>query len=613
MFDPYRTWLGILPEYQPPSHYRLLGVSLGESDPKVIDAAARRRIAHLRQFQVGVNANAATKLMNEVARARAILLDPKKRKDYDASLGLAAMSDGEPLGWDALGDADQRVLAQAPKRPAEVIGLAEDAVAPVVRSRRSSAPSVPEASAIPWPVWAMGAGTLFVLGGVVTLFLSGALSPGSERDRVGRGRAPVVDDIVPRNAGNPGGAAEAGGDAGPATQPQPKGGEPPPAAEPKQPDGPILETLRFTGHTGPVNSVVLSSNSAYALSASSDTSIKRWNVSTGRELSSWPIHRGPVRGLSVDGLGAVAVSCADDKLAGLRLWGPSSGQPPPGPGQGRFIGDTTDIRCVAMAHNGLRVLTGGGDGMLRLWNVASGRSMGELLGHTEPIRALAVSADGRIALSAGGDRKDFAIRLWDEQGGGQPLREFTGHQGPVVCLALSADGHRVLSASHDGTVGVWDVGSGKQVQRFTGHRGQVWCVAYCMDGKRAISGGQDGIPRLWDVETGKELRTFQGHSGGVRCLAVSRDANWLVTGGEDRSLRKWAIPPLPLFTGPQIPGFGPPGGVGSPPGVGAPPPPGMTMPQQPPMQPPRQPPQPKGIGPPTPPPGFQVPQPPPKG
>jgi hypothetical protein len=596
MFDPYRTWLGILPEYQPPSHYRLLGVSLGENDPKVIHDAARRRVAHLRQFQVGVNANAATKLINEVARARAILLDPKKRKEYDASLGLAALGDGDALGWDVLGDADQRVLAQAPKKPSEVFGLAEEKTNPLVRVRRHglAAPAV----VIPWPVWAFGAGSLVLIGGLATLLLSGVLTPSRDAERVAKLRGADTPPVLPGPSDKPGvppGPVDA------PAPPEPKGGAAPqaptPPAEPPKPAAPIAEKRRFTGHAGAVNCVWLAPDGSYAFSASADMSIKRWDVATATERGSLALHRGPVRGLSVDGRGQLAVSCAADKLAGLRVWSPVTG---PVAGKGKFIGDTSDIRCVAMLSNGQRILTGGGDGKLRIWDVAQGRQAGELSGHTEAVLAVGVYSDGHKALSAGGEQKDFTIRLWDDQVGHEPLRQFVGHDGPVVGVDLSQDGRRVVSASHDGTARVWDVGSGKEVQRFTGHKGPVWCVIFCPDGKRAISGGEDGIPRLWDVETGKELRTFTGHAGGVRSMDISgnNDWLWLLTGGDDHLLRLWDIPLPPKGT--QGPG------IGGPPVVGPPtPPPGMTIPQQPP--------QPKGIGPPTPPPGMQMPQPPPKG
>lgn len=45
-FDPYYTWLGILPEEQPPNLYRLLGLSDLEDDLRVIENAADRQMVH---------------------------------------------------------------------------------------------------------------------------------------------------------------------------------------------------------------------------------------------------------------------------------------------------------------------------------------------------------------------------------------------------------------------------------------------------------------------------------------------------------------------------------------------------------------------------------------
>ena len=50
---PYHKWLGIVPEEQPPNHYRLLSVPKFESDADVIEAAAERQTGFLRTFQTG--------------------------------------------------------------------------------------------------------------------------------------------------------------------------------------------------------------------------------------------------------------------------------------------------------------------------------------------------------------------------------------------------------------------------------------------------------------------------------------------------------------------------------------------------------------------------------
>ncbi len=85
-FDPYYKWLGIPPGEQPPNHYRLLGISLFESDHDVIEAAADQRMIHLRSFQTGQNAELSQKLLNEVAAAKLCLLRPERRASYDEAL-----------------------------------------------------------------------------------------------------------------------------------------------------------------------------------------------------------------------------------------------------------------------------------------------------------------------------------------------------------------------------------------------------------------------------------------------------------------------------------------------------------------------------------------------
>jgi hypothetical protein len=85
-FDPYHKWLGIGPAEQPPSHYRLLGVPEFESDPQVIDAAADRQLTFLRKQQMGPHQREANELLNEVTRARQVLVKPAAKIAYDATL-----------------------------------------------------------------------------------------------------------------------------------------------------------------------------------------------------------------------------------------------------------------------------------------------------------------------------------------------------------------------------------------------------------------------------------------------------------------------------------------------------------------------------------------------
>ena len=85
-FDPYHIWLGIPPEDQPPSHYRLLAIPELESDPDVIDTAAERQTLLLRTFQTGDQVQLAEQLLNEVSAARICLLNAEQKAEYDQQL-----------------------------------------------------------------------------------------------------------------------------------------------------------------------------------------------------------------------------------------------------------------------------------------------------------------------------------------------------------------------------------------------------------------------------------------------------------------------------------------------------------------------------------------------
>jgi S1-C subfamily serine protease len=85
-FDPYYHWLGIPQTERPISFYRLLGVAQFESNAAVIESAVDQRLAFLRTKALGPHAALAEKLMSEIAQARLVLLDPAKKRAYDAAL-----------------------------------------------------------------------------------------------------------------------------------------------------------------------------------------------------------------------------------------------------------------------------------------------------------------------------------------------------------------------------------------------------------------------------------------------------------------------------------------------------------------------------------------------
>ncbi len=85
-FDPYRQWLGIPPEEQPPHLYRLLGIGLFESNADVIEGAADRQMAHVQRHKAGPHAALSQKILNELTTAKLCLLREDRKALYDRDL-----------------------------------------------------------------------------------------------------------------------------------------------------------------------------------------------------------------------------------------------------------------------------------------------------------------------------------------------------------------------------------------------------------------------------------------------------------------------------------------------------------------------------------------------
>jgi hypothetical protein len=189
---------------------------------------------------------------------------------------------------------------------------------------------------------------------------------------------------------------------------------------------------------------------------------------------------------------------------------------------------------VAVSADGARAVSGGDDGTVRVWNLATGVEQ-TLTGHGGPVRAAAVSADGARAVS-GGD--DGTVRVWNLATGVEQ-RQITGHRGPVHAVAVSADGARAVSGGDDGTVRVWNLATGVEQRQVTGHGGPVHAVAVSADGGDAAFGYNNSMG-VYDLESEASGKPAE-HNGPVYAVAVNAFGTWAVSGGDDGTVRVWDL------------------------------------------------------------------------
>ena len=198
-------------------------------------------------------------------------------------------------------------------------------------------------------------------------------------------------------------------------------------------------------------------------------------------------------------------------------------------------GHTDPVTGVAADASGTRVLTGGQDATVRLWDLASRRPVATLTGHDGGVTAVAFAGDGTRGLSGSRDR---TLRLWDLTGA-RPVMVLEGHAETVTSLDIAPDGTRAASASLDGTVRLWDLRRAASLHVLPGHGAQVAAVRFAADGLVLASAGWDGTVRLWDPQTAAELVSLQGHDGNVTSVALHPAGRQVASGGEDRTVRLW--------------------------------------------------------------------------
>ncbi|MFA4828880.1 MAG: caspase family protein [Thermodesulfovibrionales bacterium] len=347
------------------------------------------------------------------------------------------------------------------------------------------------------------------------------------------------------------------------------------------------------GHTDQVTSVAFSPDGRYALSGSDDSTLKLWEVATGKEIRAFIGHKSSVVSgvFSSDGRYALSGggrgSMFDNRFdPTIRLWDISSGKE-----IRTFTGHARSITSVAFSPDGRYALSGSKDGTLKLWDIATGKEIRTFTVQKDTDISVAFSPDGKYGISAdnyqiilwelatgkeirrfeGSNANTNAIFspdgkyalsvyfekliLWDVETG-KKVRTFEGHFGYVRSIVFSPDGRYVLSGSWgkksdsketdgDNTVRLWDISTGKEIRSFR-QTGGVTAVSFSPDGKYVLSGSRDKAPKLWDIETGKEVRQFTGHTGGAPVVSLSHDGRYVLT-SSDKVFNLWDV-----FTGRSI-------------------------------------------------------------
>jgi WD40 repeat protein len=201
-----------------------------------------------------------------------------------------------------------------------------------------------------------------------------------------------------------------------------------------------------------------------------------------------------------------------------------------------FLGHRDWIQALAVTHNGKRVVSGSGDGVVKIWDLTQEKEVWSLVGHEGGIYDLAITPDDVHLISACGDG---SLKIWDITKGTE-VQNFRGHVGMLRAVVAAKDG-KIVSASDDGTVKVWNISNKQGTVSNVGHTDSVEDVAFALTGPWIVSASMDGTLKVWNQYDGKEVHSLSGHKGPVKKVVITPDGNRAISASFDKNLKVWDL------------------------------------------------------------------------
>ncbi len=293
------------------------------------------------------------------------------------------------------------------------------------------------------------------------------------------------------------------------------------------------------GHTSAV--LAVAATDKLIVSGGADRTARGWSLD-GKALWSWA-SKSAVCAVAIRKDGQkIALGCADGTLVILATDGDKEPKP-----VAAVIAHTGGVSCVGFHPETDRLVTSGGDGLVKIFNLPDNGNPTEaskfeppikssIGGGNPPVTTVAYSADGKFLVSGGAEG---VVRIWDATTSAE-VRTLRGHTGWVTSAAFSPDGRNVASCAVDKTLRIFELPKADGVA--PGHSAMARCIAVSRDGKYAATGSDDQTVKVWNLANGREVATLTGFGGNVTAV-VFQGKGTVVAGGSDRKLRAFTFAP----------------------------------------------------------------------
>jgi len=225
------------------------------------------------------------------------------------------------------------------------------------------------------------------------------------------------------------------------------------------------EKFTLAGHTAEITELAFSPDGKRLVSASVDHNLRIWDVTQGKEIAVLKKHAYTVNTLAFTPDGKHIISGSDDFQ--ILTWDAETGELLDNAQSAGMILD------LVITGNQKTLVTGLNNATVEVWDLAASKRVQTLRdpGQVTPVYSLSTSPNNQLLAAGGGDG---IVRIWNLTSG-QLLRQFPSFTGPegsksdeiIIDVAFSPDGTRLAVLTDAGTATIWNINTLEQVVKNT--------------------------------------------------------------------------------------------------------------------------------------------------
>ncbi|MBS0604671.1 MAG: F-box/WD repeat-containing protein [Verrucomicrobia bacterium] len=183
----------------------------------------------------------------------------------------------------------------------------------------------------------------------------------------------------------------------------------------------------------------------------------------------------------------------------------------------------------SLALKGQKLFSISFDNTIKIWDLSTNKCTATLQSRDNTLSILAID-EHRLFLST----NDNNIEIWDLNSN-TCTATLEGHDDTVNQLVI--EGEKLVSGSFDGTIKIWDLSTNKCSATLQEHSDSA--NSFTLNGNTLISGSSDKTIKIWDLNTNTCTATLEGHKGTVNSLVLK--GKILISASSDKTIKIWDL------------------------------------------------------------------------